>query len=56
MPCPICNKETDKKFTPFCSERCKLVDLNKWLTGSYSVPVVEMDDVPTDEDPENSVN
>ena len=45
MNCPICDKPTVKAFKPFCSERCKQVDLGKWLTGSYAVPVVEMDDV-----------
>lgn len=26
------------KDYPFCSERCRLVDLHKWLTGAYVVP------------------
>ena len=30
-------------FFPFCSERCKLVDLGRWLDGKYQVPVVEED-------------
>jgi endogenous inhibitor of DNA gyrase (YacG/DUF329 family) len=41
VKCPKCGKETsfeDNPFRPFCSERCKLVDLGKWLSGSYSVP------------------
>ena len=45
MSCPICAKVSAKEFSPFCSERCKMVDLGKWLIGSYTVPVVEMDDV-----------
>lgn len=49
MPCPICDKPSEKKFAPFCSLRCKEIDLGKWLVGSYSVPVVEMDDLPDDE-------
>jgi uncharacterized protein len=28
---------------PFCSERCKLIDLGRWLDGKYQVPVVEED-------------
>ena len=51
MTCPICKKPPTKPFTPFCSERCKMVDLNKWFTGSYTVPVVEMDDLPEEESP-----
>lgn len=50
--CPICNKPADEKLKPFCSKRCADVDLGKWLKGVYAVPVVEMDDLPEDEDPE----
>lgn len=42
-PCPICGLESDRKFFPFCSKRCADVDLNRWLTGQYAVPVVEED-------------
>jgi endogenous inhibitor of DNA gyrase (YacG/DUF329 family) len=38
MTCPICAKETDAKYRPFCSRRCADVDLGKWLTGSYAIP------------------
>jgi uncharacterized protein len=44
MTCPICNKPSVKEYTPFCCKRCADVDLGKWLTGSYAVPVVEEDD------------
>ena len=37
MTCPICAKETDPKYRPFCSRRCADVDLGKWLTGSYAI-------------------
>ena len=37
MTCPICAKETDQKYRPFCSRRCADVDLGKWLTGSYAI-------------------
>lgn len=38
-PCPICNREVEAQSPtlPFCSERCRLVDLGKWFTGSYSI-------------------
>ena len=29
---------------PFCSERCRLLDLHKWLTGEYRIPVVQRAD------------
>ena len=38
MTCPICAKETDTKYRPFCSRRCADVDLGKWLTGGYAIP------------------
>ena len=40
--CPICKKQHEKnKFSPFCSQRCKDVDLYNWLNGEYSLPMVE---------------
>ena len=42
-PCPICGKPTAPEHRPFCSPRCRTVDLHKWLTGSYAIPVVEED-------------
>ena len=48
MKCPICKKPVpddrtapDGKFFPFCSERCKLIDLGRWLDGKYQIPVEE---------------
>jgi hypothetical protein len=29
---------------PFCSERCKLIDLGRWLGGKYQIPVVDPDE------------
>lgn len=52
--CPICGTATDVAFKPFCSKRCADIDLNRWLTGVYAVPVVEDEDEdgarPTDGD------
>jgi endogenous inhibitor of DNA gyrase (YacG/DUF329 family) len=42
--CPICSKPTDVAFKPFCSKRCADIDLNRWLSGVYAVPVKEVDD------------
>jgi hypothetical protein len=51
--CPICKRPVDPpaadpeasppRHYPFCSERCKLIDLGRWLDGKYQVPVVEDD-------------
>ncbi len=41
--CPTCKQEVDTdparrpKDYPFCSERCRLLDLSKWLRGEYSI-------------------
>ena len=37
MACPICKRETDPKYRPFCSRRCADIDLGRWLTGSYVI-------------------
>jgi endogenous inhibitor of DNA gyrase (YacG/DUF329 family) len=42
--CPICRKPAVERFRPFCSQRCKDVDLNRWLSGVYAVPAVEAED------------
>jgi endogenous inhibitor of DNA gyrase (YacG/DUF329 family) len=39
--CPICSKPTDEKLKPFCSKRCADVDLHRWLSGAYAIPVTE---------------
>ena len=44
--CPVCGKDAVAEFRPFCSRRCADVDLNRWLSGVYAVPVTE----DTDED------
>jgi endogenous inhibitor of DNA gyrase (YacG/DUF329 family) len=36
--CPICGKLEVAASRPFCSERCRDVDLNRWLSGSYAIP------------------
>ena len=42
--CPVCGKPATADSHPFCSERCRDVDLNRWFSGVYSVPVVEDED------------
>ncbi len=37
-PCPVCGKPADPKKLPFCSSRCRDVDLNRWLSGTYVIP------------------
>ena len=41
--CPICSKPAEERYRPFCSRRCADIDLQRWLTGRYAIPVVEED-------------
>lgn len=47
VACPHCGREmnwdTNNRFRPFCSERCKLVDLGKWANEEYRVEQREHD-------------
>jgi endogenous inhibitor of DNA gyrase (YacG/DUF329 family) len=41
VKCPICRKKLtweENPYRPFCSERCKLIDLGQWATEKYRVP------------------
>lgn len=44
--CPVCSDtlppRADNRYHPFCSARCKMVDMGKWLTGAYAVPGEEV--------------
>ncbi len=42
--CPICGQPADARLRPFCSRRCSDIDLHRWLSGVYAVPVVEEED------------
>ncbi len=47
MRCPICKQTVSwegNPFRPFCSERCKLIDLDNWLEERYRVAAVEVFD------------
>lgn len=48
--CPACGKRVPwtpaSVWRPFCSERCKLIDLGAWAAEKYRVPVVEDKDQP----------
>ena len=47
-PCPICGKPSVAASKPFCSERCRDVDLNRWLSNSYAIPGKPTDDEDAD--------
>ena len=46
--CPICGQPAAEATRPFCSERCRDVDLNRWLSNSYSIPGKPTDDEDAD--------
>ena len=50
--CPICGKASDARWRPFCSKRCADVDLNRWLSGVYAVPVNEEESDSRPEEPQ----
>ena len=51
--CPTCDCESvwspENKWRPFCSERCKMIDLGCWADESYRVPVQETPGLPDDD-------
>ncbi|HEV3240564.1 MAG TPA: DNA gyrase inhibitor YacG [Casimicrobiaceae bacterium] len=56
VACPNCGAPVEwtaqSCFRPFCSERCRLIDLGAWATESYRVPAPE--EKPAGEDPPDS--
>jgi uncharacterized protein len=52
MNCPVCKKKVEpaSPYVPFCSDRCRLIDLGNWATGQYRIPA---EDDPDPEDEEN---
>lgn len=54
MVCPICNKEfklEESLAPPFCSRRCREIDLGRWLDEAYQAPVPRHS--PDEEDEQN---
>jgi hypothetical protein len=52
IKCPRCGKETEmagNPFRPFCGERCKVVDLGNWISGTYRIPEERSDEDTEDE-------
>ncbi len=46
LRCPICKKpvKAGEPDFPFCSDRCRSIDLGKWATGAYVIPSTETED------------
>jgi uncharacterized protein len=62
MRCPICGTEFDgaqSTAKPFCSDRCRSIDLGRWLDEAYRLPMVpdpEADELPETDNPDRSSN
>jgi endogenous inhibitor of DNA gyrase (YacG/DUF329 family) len=62
MRCPVCNREFDATASstlPFCSERCRTIDLGRWLGESYGIPVApdpEADEIPDETNRSNGAS
>jgi uncharacterized protein len=58
--CPICEREFDSAAEgaagPFCSDRCRTIDLGRWLGESYSLPAERGVDANSDENDGDSSN
>ncbi|MHC5305813.1 DNA gyrase inhibitor YacG [Bartonella sp. LJL80] len=48
-PCPECGKASTREHYPFCSPRCRAIDLNRWLSGSYVLPGKPLDNADEEE-------
>ena len=55
--CPICKKPVSKADAdfPFCSDRCRTIDLGKWASGGYviSSPVTDAEELMQDRGPDD---
>jgi endogenous inhibitor of DNA gyrase (YacG/DUF329 family) len=55
VPCPTCERPVEwteaSRWRPFCSERCKLIDLGAWAAEKHAIPgeVIEIEDGPKSE-------
>jgi endogenous inhibitor of DNA gyrase (YacG/DUF329 family) len=43
-PCPICGKPAVAGNRPFCSSRCRDIDLGRWLKGVYRIETDDAED------------
>lgn len=59
MTCPLCKGPTTWEgyaYRPFCSERCKLIDLGRWASGQYRIPGHTFSTTSTDHDPASAAS
>ncbi|HEV2548870.1 MAG TPA: DNA gyrase inhibitor YacG [Stellaceae bacterium] len=51
--CPICGKPTIVRHRPFCSRRCAIIDLGRWLKEDYHIPAAGDPEEPSEDDGES---
>jgi hypothetical protein len=58
MRCPICKKDVapGSPDVPFCSDRCRLIDLGNWATDQYRIPVPSEPEFDAEEADDNDAN
>ncbi len=56
LRCPICGEPCLQDYRPFCSKRCADVDLGRWLSGRYAIPVTEDSDEDGDDSGERALD
>jgi endogenous inhibitor of DNA gyrase (YacG/DUF329 family) len=53
VACPVCGAlavySPENKWRPFCSERCKIIDLGDWASERYRVPTAEPEEPPSED-------
>lgn len=58
IKCPECGKSTEyspeNEYRPFCSKRCRLIDLGEWIDGTYKVKTEENSQYPQSLEEESS--
>jgi uncharacterized protein len=55
VKCPTCGKEVrwvpENRFRPFCSERCRQIDLGAWAAEKYRIGGADENEAPSDDTP-----
>jgi endogenous inhibitor of DNA gyrase (YacG/DUF329 family) len=51
--CPICGKPTVAQHRPFCSRRCTIIDLGRWLKEDYRIRAADDPDETAEDDAES---
>lgn len=59
IPCPQCGNKvewnSESAYRPFCSERCKLIDLGAWADEKHSIPGKPIDPNTNDQNDESNI-